>query len=195
MSASRVTASSITQGLPKSRSLLAGNYAYGGGATWLIERINVASTTSSVTFSSIPQTFKHLQIRGSVQLASTADMNIQFNSDTGSNYAYHALYGSGASTATGLNTTSTSYGIYCGYFNSGSSSFAGLVVDILDYTSTNKYKTSRVLEGNDSNGSGYVFFNSGLWQSATAITSIKFYSKDGINLNQYSSFALYGVVG
>jgi hypothetical protein len=162
------------------------------GAYDSLATVTLSATTSSITFAGIPAGYKHLQLRGNIQMASTSDMNIQFNGDTSATYAYHALYGSGAS-ATALSATSTANGAYCGYFNSGSSSFAGMVIDILDYQNTNKNKVTRTLEGNDSNGSGFVFLASGLWQSTSAITSIKFFSKDAINLNTNSTLSLYGI--
>lgn len=200
MSASRLTASSITQGLPKSRSLLAGNYAYGGGATWLIERINVGSAgASSVTFSNIPQTFKHLQVRGfnrSVS-ASTGGMwgKVYLNGDTTtSNYAQHSLYGAGASAAvTGYNASAyTQYSFFTAH--TGDNSWGSVVMDVLDYRSTNKNKTSRFLSGYDANGSGLIMFSSELWMSTAAVTSLTI-DNTGANFAQYSSFALYGVVG
>ena len=199
MSASRVTASSISQGFPKSRSLLAGNYAYGGGATWLIERINVGSAgASSVTFSSIPQTFKHLQVRGfnrSVS-ASTGGMwcKIYLNGDTATaNYYSHALYGQGTSALSEAHgTTVTQYSFFT--CHTGDNSWGSVVMDVLDYRSTNKYKTSRFLSGFDANGSGYLMLTSELWMNTNAVTSLVI-DNTGANFAQYSSFALYGVVG
>ena len=72
--------------------------------------------------------------------------------------------------------------------------YNGLIIDILDYKDTNKYKTLRGLGGNDANGSGYVSFNSGSWRSTSAITSIKLYPDTG-SFNTYSHFALYGIKG
>jgi hypothetical protein len=66
-------------------------------------------------------------------------------------------------------------------------------MDIVDYTNTNKYKTSRAFAGFDANGSGMLAVTSGLWMSTTAINSITFTSDASGNFAQYSSFALYGV--
>jgi hypothetical protein len=69
-------------------------------------------------------------------------------------------------------------------------------MDILDYANTNKYKTVRTLSGYDLNNATYGALRSysGLWMNTNAITSIKFYA-DGVNLAQYSQFALYGIKG
>jgi hypothetical protein len=76
----------------------------------------------------------------------------------------------------------------------GASMFSGEVIDILDYANTNKYKTTRLINGRDQNGSGFIWFNSGLWQNTNAITSLTFTAQNG-NYAQYSSFALYGIKG
>lgn len=203
MSASSVAASSITQGLPKSRSLLAGNYAYGGGATWLIERINVGSAgASSVTFSNIPKTFKHLQIRGLARMTAANyvdDTNWTFNNDNGTNYyATHQVRGNGSAVSAYASGTAT-------YFrpfpppeaNTGSNIFGVGIIDIHNYTSTNMYKTIRSLSGYDDNttlGYASVWFRSCLWMSTAAVNTISIAANSGV-FSQYSSFALYGVVG
>ena len=202
MSASRVAASSIAQGLPKSRSLLAGNYAYGGGATWLIERIDVGSAgAASVTFSSIPQTFKHLQVRCTVRDTytgtGTPSLGTRFNGDSSASYTYHALYGTGSSAVgTGATGYTYSYGMNSAGDGATASVYNANVMDILDYTSTNKYKTTRTLSGVDYNTasySSYAGLYTTLWLNTAAITSIAIYPN--VLHKQYSTFALYGVVG
>jgi predicted patatin/cPLA2 family phospholipase len=75
------------------------------------------------------------------------------------------------------------------------STFGAGVIDILDYADTNKFKTTRTLNGVSSNASSaidYIFLVSGLWRSTSAITSI---TLTGNNFAQYSHFALYGIKG
>ena len=66
---------------------------------------SIATTTvgalgaSSVTFSSIPSTYKHLQLRWiarSNRVAAQDFVDIRLNSDTGANYSAHLLYGDGS---------------------------------------------------------------------------------------------------
>jgi len=147
---------------------------------------------SDVQFTSIPATFTHLQVRfiGAVSV-NTGNITLQFNSDTGSNYKTHSLYGDGSSPSSFVPSNSgTSLSV--GY-NGATANFGGGVVDILDYANTNKYKTTRALQGIDRNGSGDISFNSGLWMSTSAITSIKFIPQNSGTWNQYSHFALYGI--
>lgn len=156
--------------------------------------------TPTITFTSIPSTFKHLQIRLLAATTTAASdgayFNIRFNSDSGSNYSYHDLYGvgSGTPTASGLASQTAIYGQRIS--EAGLSNIFGAgVIDILDYTSTNKNKTLRMLGGYDANGSGSIYEVSGAWyNSSTAISSITL-TPDSNNFAQYSSFALYGIKG
>ena len=159
---------------------------------------------SSITFSSIPSTYTHLQIRCISQLGSgngNEVMSWNFNGDTtGGNYRTHYLTGGGGGTAAGYYSTlgnilGAQTASPAGY---STSIFGVAIIDILDYANTNKYKVTRALTGFDTNNasssSGNVWYSSGLWQSTSAINSItiKDYAST-LNLNQYSSFALYGV--
>ena len=145
--------------------------------------------STSITFSSIPSTYKHLQLRA---FAPTGNyMEIRFNGDTtGSNYRAHYLGGDGSSTYVGSNANNNYFPGAGGW----SQPYVG-ILDILDYQNTNKYKTNRILEGYDPNGAGgEINVRSGLWMSTSAITSIVL-SRSGASVGQYSSFALYGIKG
>ena len=156
-----------------------------------------AGGQSSISFSSIPSTYKHLQIRGIGRNdTALANMRMRFNGDTStSSYRWHFLYGDGTSAGAGDSGTGAgnSDSIYLGNAPTTTSIFAGIIVDVLDYQNVNKNKTSRTLHGYDLNGSGVVQLISGLWMnSSTAISSITIFA--GTNsFAQYSSFALYGV--
>jgi hypothetical protein len=150
--------------------------------------------SSSISFSSIPSTFNHLQVRIMNLQSSATNFYGQFNSDTSNNYAFHDLFGDGSSAYSQATSTTNKFKI--GYANSTTASFSsGAVMDILDYTSTSKNKTVRVLAGSDTNGSGYMLFRSALWyKTPEAINTITIFPDAG-NFNQYSSFALYGIKG
>ena len=163
---------------------------------------SIATTTvggggsATITFSSIPATFQHLQLRVMCQInVGDADFGIRFNSDTGSNYSKHQIYtyGSGTPLATGTASTTSIPG-GSSYSNS-SGVFGVAVIDILDYANTSKYKTARVLTGTDANSSGFLSFRSGVWQNTNAISRIDLVQTSGSSFQQYSSFALYGIKG
>jgi hypothetical protein len=148
---------------------------------------------STITFSSIPSTYTHLQLRlFMVGTNATMDVWGRFNSDTGANYMSQRIYGTGSSSAlAGANLTSTKVDFFA-YSNNTQPACA--VIDILDYANTSKYKTSRSLTGSDTNGSGFIEFTSGLWQSASAINSIVIFPQVG-TFAAGTHAALYGIKG
>jgi hypothetical protein len=166
------------------------------GAYDSIATVNVgAGGVSSITFSSIPSTYTHLQIRaltGTATYWSNAAY-MYFNGDTtASNYNEHALYGSGATASSYY--TSTNQSLF--YLGKSTSGFDGAIIDILDYTNTSKYTVSRSLFGYDVNGAtGYIGLASGLWRNTAAVTSITVTAGGLGDFAQYSQFALYGIKG
>jgi hypothetical protein len=165
--------------------------------------------SASIEFTSIPATYTHLQIRGILQSNRSSYIvdltGVRFNGDTGTNYSDHGIYG-GYNTTANANATNTvsANRMYFQGLNSGVSAnvFTGVVMDILDYANTNKYKTVRNLQGFDVNGttgtgslSGTIAFSSGNWRNTNAVTSVNISMVDGTLFNQYSSLALYGIKG
>ena len=153
-----------------------------------------AGGSASITFSSIPSTYKHLQIRCTGKSTSTGSFgDLTFNSDTGSNYTYHSLYGDGGSAASEASAPRANVAAVVSLTASSNTNiFGASVIDILDYTNTNKNKTVRILSGDDRNGSGFIAFVSGSWMNTNAITSITITARAN-SIAQYSSFALYGI--
>lgn len=159
-----------------------------------------AGGSSTITFSSIPSTYKHLQIRaiGRTDRATTADaVRVQFNNiTTTSEYRSHFLYGDGGATASGGDGNTAGVTLYqLTAASTTASVFGVMVIDILDYSNTNKHKTVRSLGGQDRNGAGEVDSCSGVWMNTSAISEIDIVPNLGTNFVQYSSFALYGIKG
>jgi hypothetical protein len=173
------------------------------GDYWALNTITLSSNATSVTFTGIPQNYTHLQIRAITRDTQT-NTNINslymfLNGDTGANYAWHRLEGFGSGTPTAGGASSTGSGIWIGPNSTNgyaSNIFASHIIDILDYTSTAKYKTTRHLGGFDTNGTGTepgeVNLTSGLWMSTAPVTSLTF-SISTYSQVANSSFALYGV--
>lgn len=155
-----------------------------------------ASADLTITFSSIPSTYKHLQIRAiALSASNSVPVLLRFNSDTGSNYSQHYLAGQGSVTASGAGTSTSAVtltGIYARFLYP--SDAWAFVIDILDYADTNKYKTVRALHGADSNGSGEINLTSGNWRNTAAVSTITL-SMAATGFSQYSHFALYGIKG
>ena len=157
-----------------------------------------AGGQSTISFTSIPSTYKHLQIRYISRDVSTgAYFTVQFNGDTSaSNYTWHAIKGDGSSaTASGVSTGTFPGAVIDQAAGAGASIFSAGVIDLLDYANTSKYKTMRSLAGYDANGSGAMTLQSNLWTNTSAITSILFTYNGSNDIAEYSSFALYGIKG
>ena len=159
-----------------------------------------AGGSATITFSSIPSTYKHLQIRLLAKAAPTAssgayDLRLAFNSDTtGTNYNEHYLFGNGSTVGAGVNTNNRIIGTSTG--SASTSVFAANVYDILDYQNTNKFKTIRCLSGWDANGSGEMKLLSQVWMSTSAVSSISIDFNGGSpSFGQYTQAALYGIKG
>lgn len=152
-----------------------------------------------VEFTSIPTTYTHLQLRYIARTSRTETddgFSIQVNSDTGTNYRYHYLAGSGSAASAYSEGSMSGYQVpYVSAANAPANAFGVGIFDLLDYQNTNKYKVARIIGGEDGNGGGWVALNSGLWLNTAAITSIKCQSNTLGNFVQYSHFALYGIKG
>jgi len=170
------------------------------GAMFPLGMVQVGSAgAADITFSSIPSTYTHLQIRvlaRTTTVTSFDAIGLQFNAETSSVYTLHTLLGNGSSVTAFASTPESQISLdKAAGASIGSNIFAGIVCDILDYKSTNKFKTTRSLGGVDNNGTGVIHLTSGLWRSTNAVSSIKLYSQNGGNFAQYTSIALYGIKG
>jgi hypothetical protein len=194
-------ASSLASDKVSYKSMLAGNttwvaWAPLGGYDALSTITVPSGGMSSVTFSAIPNTYRHLQIRCIARSDSgtATSLSFTFNGDTNNAnyYARHLVFGDGTTAASINNATLT--GITGGSVAPSTTSLvAPNIIDALDYTSTTENKTLRIFGGLDANGSGSVGLGSGLWLNNSAITSITITSFGGSNFTQHSQFSLYGV--
>jgi len=170
------------------------------GAFYSIATVTAAGGETSLSFTSIPSTYKSLQIRGIYRdgfaAAGGSELDIRFNSDsTSGHYWYHYLYGNGTSAGAAGGSYSA---VALPYFGSSNSNTAGIfgagIIDIIDYASTTKYKTVRSIQGVDANiasTSYQINLSSGMWNSTSAITSITLLPSTSFVAG--NSFALYGI--
>lgn len=163
-----------------------------------IAGVTASGSSATLSFTSIPSTFTHLQVRvfgRSSNATATTTLNMKLNNDGGSNYAWHFLGGNGASATSSVGSTQTAMSLGNFVANSSTASvFQSAIVDVLDYTSTTKNKTVRVLNGFDANGSGNAYLNSGLWFNSTiaAVTQLDLILAAG-NWQSGSRADLYGI--
>jgi hypothetical protein len=174
----------------------------GGGGVLAYELISttlLGSTTASVTFSSIPSTYKHLQIRATTRTSSGTGYAVSYanGNNTGPyNKSSHLLFGNGSTVSSGSSTNAEIFYQLPGETaGSGATSgaFGASITDVLDYANTSKTKTFRTLNGYMAS-SRIISLASGNWNDLTAITSITF-AVDGGSYVSGSRFSLYGIKG
>ena len=194
MAISRFKTSTLAQGLPKYQKLWDGTSVVVTGAYQSIATATLSSTQSSITFSSIPQGYKHLQIRALIgYTGSVGSGYIAFNGDNASgNYSYHAFGGDGASAGT-ASLTSQNQGKYTGYAGTSPQGRNAMIINIPEYSNTAVRKITQTFYGWAVSGQGYSEIGSNQWRSTSAITSITFTPAN--TFDSYTSIALYGIKG
>lgn len=183
-----------------------GTFAQGaaGGATAFESIASATGTGSSaeITFSSIPSTYQHLQIRylarGDGAINGQAGLSLRFNGVTSSNYVTHGIRGSGSAVSGYGSATQQYLELQDAVLRGGATAncFSVGVIDIHNYASTTQYKTIRSIYGCDSNSvNGSIGLQSGsLFSTTNAISSITVLITVG-NFTNTSTFALYGIKG
>jgi len=176
--------------------------AGGGGAAADYELISttvLGSAAASVTFSGLGTSaaaYKHLQIRMVGRFTTGTgifgDTYMRFNADTGNNYSWHEVYGfNGSMGSYGLGSTNKIYVGSQALPDAAANYFIPSIIDITDFASTAKNKTSRILNGGINGSSSIIDLSSGAWYSTAAITSINLYG--GADWAAGSRFSLYGL--
>ena len=149
--------------------------------------VTLASSAASVTFSSIPATYRDLILvyNGTVNIGATSA--IRFNGDSGSNYNEVQMYGVGSGSGTS-SSSSNQTSLNVGYPGTG---LTQISLAILDYSATDKHKTT--LSRSD-NAAVVTSAHAGRWASTSALTSISFSTTGVITYAAGSTFSLYGVI-
>lgn len=153
-----------------------------------------SGSISAFDFQNIPQTFTHLQLRVfgySTLSASVDNLAMYFNNDVTNSYATHSLIGNGSSASSSGFVSEPRFYLPSVFPANNTAQFCSAIIDVLDYTNTNKNKTVRMLHGYDANGSGITGLGTGLWLSTNAIN--RFSGGTSANIAQFSRFDLYGI--
>ena len=148
--------------------------------------VTLASTATSITFSSIPATYRDLVLVTNGKATATASLRIRVNGDTGNNYNWVRMIGEAAGA---FSDSSTSGGFLDGGNPSTTEGYMS-ITQFLDYSATDKHKTTlhRISFPNTT----HVLANAGRWANTAAITSIEVYNPTfAIGFTA----ALYGIVG
>jgi hypothetical protein len=163
-----------------------------------IATYTATGSQSTITFSSIPQTYKHLVFSGKIKgSVNNEDLQVRFNGSSGnSSYAF-AMSNENVSNTTSVShyaITDVSYVRFGDYIQSTaqSSDWSGIQAQIYDYTSTNHYKTYSSHSMNAVLGNQRM---TGFFVSNSAITQLDFLLGGAGNFVSGSTFTLYGLVG
>jgi hypothetical protein len=193
----KLSANSVKNGRTVYGSMLAGNTAFTEAAFESIASVSGTGSSGTITFSSIPSTYSHLQVRAFMPVTSNNNAPyIRFNSDSGNNYTVHTMLGaSGQSTPLAQSATAQPYINIGGFWHGIQTTYPAVsIVDILDYSNGNKYKTIRALSGQDNNASlGSVGMSSGLWLNNSVINTISIILSGSTNFGSNARFGLYGI--
>ena len=160
-----------------------------------IATVTASGSPATLSLTSIPSTYRHLQIRVFGGNATGNSAYMTFNSDTANNYSRHRLSGNNGTSVLVSGTASyggISIGANAGLVYTTSGACSSAVIDVFDYANTNKNKTTRSITGWDNNTNGYLDFESGSWSNTAAVTRIDFTMASNTWANG-SIIALYGV--
>jgi len=153
--------------------------------------VTLGSSASSVTFNSIPATYRDLIVVVNGTPSGAGGVNYRANGDTGSNYSYVSMRNNGSSPSSEAGTLT----VFLGQ-NSSSTSGTRLmnVFQIMDYSATDKHKTglARASYNQSSNSADVTEANAVRWANTAAINSLTVLS--AVNLNIGTTFSLYGVI-
>ena len=160
-----------------------------------LANITLSSSAASVTFGSIPSTYRDLVLIASVRSAAsgTGDvMRVRINSDTSSsNYPRIGMYGTGSTTGSFSATTDPGLILQSTAAGSASNTFDINIVQIMDYSATDKHKTVLIRQSEAT--TTVVVAQAARWANTAAITSLNIVTDGGDNIASGSSFALYGI--
>lgn len=154
-----------------------------------LANITLGSSAASVTFSSISQAYRDLiLVIETLAATGSVGLTLRINGDSGSNYNYVRMDGTGSSAISGSSASQTSM-LLAFYGQATTTARAINTLSIMDYSATDKHKT--ILNRADQAADG-THAGAGRWASTSAITSLAFTSNSG-NFAAGSTFSLFGV--
>lgn len=153
-----------------------------------LANITLGTAASSVTFGSIPATYRDLICVVSVKQTSASSYTLfRVNGDTGSNYTEVQMYGDGSTTFSD-DYSRGFIGLLTQFFESTTNSTQGNIT-FMDYSATDKHKSILFRSDLPSSATNAV---AARWANTAAITSINFSVFTG-NFAVGSTFNLYGI--
>lgn len=164
----------------------------------LISSSELNSTQTSVTFSSIPNTYTDLVVRISARsdrATTNNSIRLIFNSSSAANYSYTGLIGSGSTASFGTTSLNTlaNFGSTEGSSNTANTfSSHELYIPAYAGSLTKPFSSFNTVENNTTAAEISTYAN--LWNNTSAISSITFTAAGtGVGFVSGSSFYLYGI--
>jgi hypothetical protein len=148
--------------------------------------VTLGSAAASVTFSSIPATYRDLVLVAELTSLTSEQYLLRLNSDSGSNYSYVQI---GADSGGAFSSATTTTGIRVGYF-AAISARDNLQLSIMDYSATDKHKTALVRTNSNAAATRAI---AGRWANTAAVTSVLLTFPSG-TFAIGSTVSLYGVI-
>lgn len=165
----------------------------GSGPTLIQEIIVPSGGSASVDFTSIPSTYRHLEIWYVARSEGTAsDINLRFNNDSAANYRLEVIRGSGTSASAATLTAQTQANIASvpatgsGYDSHGKIIFPYYATGAFNRIAVSNYG---LYDGTNSQVGSF----SAQWSGTAAITQITLLIS-GLDIKEGSIFSLYGIV-
>jgi hypothetical protein len=156
----------------------------------LIAQQVLSSSTASLTFSSIPGTFRDLVLVVDTIRATTGSttLGVRFNANTGNSYHYVTIEGNGSNTngPTGTDTFVTA-SAFTNVFNGLDRAL--IIYNIMDYSTSNK---NIPVLSRASNASAVTALAAGRWGFAGPVTQVDVFATTG-QFATGSIFTLYGI--
>jgi hypothetical protein len=153
--------------------------------------VTLGSNTASVTFGSIPATYRDLIItfNGSMAGTGTSSVCFRYNSDSGSNYVTIYMVGTGSSAVSGA--SSTTLGALVGFYASHATGQRHQgIMHIMDYSATDKHKTALI---RDDSPSTETEAQANRWANTAAINNVQIFANFSGLLASGSTINLYGI--
>lgn len=155
-----------------------------------------AGGAANITFSTIPSTYTDLVIKYSLR-SNVSGVNesvgIRFNSDSGANYTYKRLYGTGSAVGSDSPGSNYSWGGYVAGDTSTASTFGNGEMYVPNYAGSTNKSNSADGVGENNSSTAFMSLHANLWSNSAAITSITLLPINGTSWNQHSTAYLYGV--
>lgn len=162
----------------------------GAGSVTLISSQALSVNTSSVTFSSIPQTYTHLKLVIASKTTGTSNgasvIGITFNGDTGTNYIQNLIFNTTGTLPGAVGNT----GVTSAYVGDGGTTTVTATTEstIAGYTGS----LAKSCTGTSFSSLGAMLACGG-WSGTAAITSITLTPTGSFQFTSGSVFSLYGI--